>query len=140
MLNQITIMGRLTRDPELRYTTSNLAVTSFTLAVDRDYTSKDDGEKKTDFIDVIAWRNTAEFVAKYFSKGRMAVVSGRLQIRIWKDKNDNNRKNAEILADNVYFGDSKKENDSSGSQKESKPSSGYDGFAVLDEGDDEIPF
>lgn len=104
MLNHITIMGRMTRDPELRYTNSGTAVASFTLAVDRDF---DKG--KADFLDCTAWRNTAEFVSKYFAKGRMAVVSGRLQIREWTDKDGHKRRNAEVVADNVYFGDSKKE-------------------------------
>jgi len=101
-LNRITIMGRMTKDAELRRTTAGKAVTSFTLAVDRDF-EKD----KTDFIDCVAWGNTAEFVAKYFGKGRMAIVSGRLQIRDWTDSNGNKRRNAEIIADSVYFGDSK---------------------------------
>ena len=113
MLNKIFIMGRLTRDPELRRTQSGTPVTSFSLAVDRDYKTQS-GEKETDFIDVVAWRATAEFVAKYFTKGRMAVVEGRLQIRPWTDKEGNNRRSAEVIADNVYFGDSKKEGDSSG--------------------------
>ena len=108
-LNHITIMGRLTRDPELRRTGSGVPVVNFTAAVDRDYSGKDGGEKEVDFIDVVAWRNTADFVSKYFTKGRMAVVSGRLQIRTWKDKDGNNRKTAEIVADNVYFGDTKSE-------------------------------
>ncbi|MEG1492422.1 MAG: single-stranded DNA-binding protein, partial [Oscillospiraceae bacterium] len=107
MLNHITIMGRLTRDPELRYTQTNTAVTSFTLAVDRDFAPKDGGERVTDFIDVVAWRQTGEFVSKYFSKGKMAAVSGRLQIRDWTDKDGNKRKTAEILADSVYFGESR---------------------------------
>ena len=107
MLNKIFIMGRLTRDPELRRTQSGTAVTSFSLAVDRDFKSQS-GEKETDFIDVVAWRSTAEFVAKYFTKGRMAVVEGRLQIRDWKDREGNNRRSAEVVADNVYFGDSKR--------------------------------
>ena len=102
MLNKIFIMGRLTRDPELRRTQSGTAVTSFSLAVDRDFKSQS-GEKETDFIDVVAWRSTAEFVAKYFTKGRMAVVEGRLQIRDWKDREGNNRRSAEVVADNVYF-------------------------------------
>ena len=109
MLNHIVIMGRLTRDVELRRTGSGIAVASFTLAVDRDYSGKDGGEKETDFIDCVAWRQTGEFVSKYFAKGRMAVVSGRLQIRTWTDKDGSNRRTAEIVADNVYFGDSKKE-------------------------------
>lgn len=111
MLNKIILMGRLTRDPELRRTGSGTAVTSFSLAVDRDFKSQS-GEKETDFIDVVAWRSTAEFVAKYFTKGRMAVVEGRLQIRDWTDKDGNKRRNAEVLADNIYFGDAKKDVDS----------------------------
>lgn len=107
MLNHITIMGRLVRDPELRRTQSGTAVASFTLAVDRDFANKDTNEKECDFIDCVAWRNTGEFVSKYFSKGRMAVVSGRLQIRNWTDNNGNKRKAAEVVADNIYFGDSK---------------------------------
>ncbi len=107
MLNHITIMGRLTRDPELRRTGSGIAVASFTLAVDRDFTPKDGGERETDFVDCVAWRQTGEFISKYFCKGRMAVVSGRLQIRSWTDKDGNKRRTAEIVADNVYFGDSK---------------------------------
>ena len=109
MLNHIVIMGRLTRDPELRRTGSGIAVASFTVAVDRDFSGKDGGEKETDFIDCVAWRQTGEFVSKYFSKGRMIVVSGRLQIRTWPDKDGNNRRTAEIVADNCYFGDSKKD-------------------------------
>lgn len=107
MLNHIVIMGRLTRDPELRRTGSGVAVTNFTLAVDRDFTGKDGGEKETDFIDCVAWRNAGEFVNKYFTKGRMACVSGRLQIREWTDKDGNKRRAAEVVADNVYFADSK---------------------------------
>lgn len=109
MLNRIVLMGRLTRDPELRKTQSDTPVCSFSLAVDRDY--KKDGEKKeTDFIDIVAWRATAEFVSKFFTKGRMAVVEGRLQIRDWTDKEGNKRRSAEVIADNVYFGDSKPKN------------------------------
>lgn len=108
MLNRITLMGRLTRDPELRQTQSGNSVASFTLACDRDYAAQG-AEKETDFIDVVAWRNTADFVSKYFSKGRMAVVAGRLQIRNWQDKEGNKRKTAEIIADSVYFGDSKRD-------------------------------
>ena len=115
MLNHITIMGRLTRDPELRRTGSGIAVASFSLAVDRDYSPKDGGERETDFIDCVAWRQTGEFVSKYFTKGRMAVVSGRLQIRSWTDKDGNKRRTAEVVADNVYFGDSKRDSDNSGS-------------------------
>ena len=111
MLNHIVIMGRLTRDPELRRTGSGIAVTSFSLAVDRDFAPKDGGERETDFIDCVAWRQTGEFVSKYFAKGRMAVVSGRLQIRSWTDKDGNKRRTAEVVADNVYFGDSKRDGD-----------------------------
>ena len=108
MLNYIVIMGRMTKDPELRRTNSGTAVTSFTLAVDRDFKSQG-GEKETDFIEVVAWKNTAEFVSKYFSKGRMAVVEGRLQIRDWTDNNGNKRRTAEVVAESVYFGDSKQQ-------------------------------
>lgn len=111
MLDKIFIMGRLTRDPELRRTQNGTAVTSFTLAVDRDFKNAD-GTKDTDFIGVVAWRTTAEFVHKYLSKGRMAVVEGRLQMRDWTDKDGNKRRNAEVLADNIYFGDAKKDVDS----------------------------
>ena len=113
MLNHITIMGRLTRDPELRRTGSGIAVASFTVAVDRDFGGRDGGEKETDFIDCVAWRQTGEFVSKYFTKGRMIVVSGRLQIRSWTDKDGNKRRTAEVVADNCYFGDSKRDGDSS---------------------------
>ena len=105
MLNRVIVMGRLTKDPELRRTQSGHAVASFSIACDRDYSG--DGGKETDFLDIVAWRSTAEFVSKYFTKGRMAVVSGRLQIRSWTDKDGNGRRSAEILADSVYFGDSK---------------------------------
>lgn len=110
MLNHIVVMGRLTRDPELRRTGSGVAVTSFTVAVDRDR-APEGQEKETDFIDCVAWRGTGEFVSKYFTKGSMIVVSGRLQIRSWTDKDDNKRRTAEIVADNVYFGESKRDND-----------------------------
>ena len=109
MLNHITIMGRLTRDPDLRRTGSGVAVASFTVAVDRDFGGRDGGEKETDFIDCVAWRQTGEFVSKYFAKGRMIVVSGRLQIRSWPDKDGNKRRTAEVVADNCYFGDSKRD-------------------------------
>ena len=115
MLNHIVIMGRLTRDPELRRTGTGVAVASFTVAVDRDFGKNENGEKETDFIDCVAWRQTGEFVSKYFTKGRMAVVSGRLQIRSWTDKDGNKRRTAEVVADNVYFGDSKREGESTGS-------------------------
>lgn len=119
MLNHIVLMGRLTRDPELRRTGSGVAVASFTLAVDRDYAAQC-AEKETDFVDIVAWRNTAEFVSKYFAKGRMAVVSGRLQIRNWQDKEGNKRRSAEVVADNVYFGDSKRDNADGGSFNQSQ--------------------
>ena len=112
MLNHITIMGRLTRDPELRRTGSGIAVASFTVAVDRDFGKSENGEKETDFIDCVAWRQTGEFVSKYFTKGRMIVVSGRLQIRTWTDKDGNKRRTAEVVADNCYFGDSRRDSDS----------------------------
>ena len=108
MLNHITIMGRLTRDPELRRTGSGVAVASFTVAVDRDFGGRDGGEKETDFIDCVAWRQTGEFVSKYFTKGSMIVVSGRLQIRGWTDKDGNKRRTAEVVADNCYFGESRR--------------------------------
>jgi single-strand DNA-binding protein len=146
MLNHITIMGRLVRDPELRRTGSGVAVTSFTLAVDRDFNPKDGGEKEVDFIDCNAWRNTAEFVAKHFSKGRMAVVSGRLQIRTWTDKEGNKRRSAEVVADNVYFGDSKKSDqgdstyqNQNGPQTYAQPAQPSD-FAMLDDDDAQLPF
>ena len=112
MLNHIVIMGRLTRDPELRRTGSGIAVASFTVAVDRDFGGRDGGERETDFIDCVAWRQTGEFVSKYFTKGSMIVVSGRLQIRSWTDKEGNKRRTAEVVADNVYFGESKRSGDS----------------------------
>ena len=115
MLNHITIMGRLTRDPELRRTGSGIAVASFRVAVDRDYTPKDGGERKTDFIDCVAWRSTGEFISKYFSKGRMIVVDGRLEMRDWTDKDGNKRTSAEINVENAYFGDSKRDGDNGGS-------------------------
>lgn len=111
MLNKVFIMGRMVRDPELRHTQSGTAVASFTLAVERDFKDKQTGEKATDFIDVVAWRGTAEFVSRFFSKGRMAVVVGSLQIREWTDKEGNKRRNAEVIAESVYFGDSKRDAD-----------------------------
>lgn len=121
MLNHITIMGRLTKDPELRRTGSGVAVASFTIACDRDIANKETGDRETDFIDCVAWRSTGEFVEKHFNKGRMAVVSGRLQIRNWTDKDGSKRRTAEVVADNVYFGDSKKDS-------EAAPSTQYVGF------------
>ena len=151
MLNHITIMGRLTRDPELRRTGSGVAVASFTVAVDRDFSPKDGGERETDFIDCVAWRQTGEFVSKYFAKGRMAVVSGRLQIRSWTDKDGNKRRTAEVIADNVYFGDSKRESDGAapaygnptpayGGYSAPTPASSASEFAMLDEDDAQLPF
>lgn len=141
MLNKIIIMGRLTRDPELRRTGSGTAVTSFSLACDRDFKSQS-GEKETDFIEVVAWKNAAEFVSKYFSKGRMAVVDGRLQIRDWTDKAGNKRTTAEVVADNVYFADSKR-SESNDNQKENfNALSGrlIDDFVPISEEGGEIPF
>ena len=120
MLNHIVIMGRLARDPELRHTQSGVAVASFRLAVDRDFKDKNTGERATNWIDVVAWRQTGEFVSRYFTKGRMAVVEGRLQMRDWTDKDGNKRTSAEVVADNVYFGDSKRDGEGGGSY-----SSGY---------------
>ena len=146
MLNHIVVMGRLTRDPELRTTQSGVSVVSFSLAVDRDYQSRDGGERQTDFIDIVAWRSTAEFVSKYFAKGRMAVVSGRLQIRDWTDKEGGKRRSAEIVADNVYFGDSKRDS-AAGSQNTGYAPASYgtdSGSVHVDfsevEDDGELPF
>ena len=163
MLNHIVLMGRLTRDPELRRTGSGIPVTTFTLAVDRDFGgNRETGEKETDFIDIVTWRSTAEFVSKYFAKGRMAVVSGRLQIRNWNDKDGNKRRSAEVVADNVYFGDSKRDGAAGGfDQSYGQPSyqqpayggqsfGGYgqpapapapqSDFAMLEDDDSELPF
>ena len=162
MLNHITIMGRLTRDPELRRTGSGVAVASFSLAVDRDFSPKDGGERETDFIDCVAWRQTGEFVSKYFTKGRMIVVSGRLQIRSWTDKDGNKRRTAEVVADNCYFGDSKRDSEGGSSyggntyggnsySNYGAPSGNYGGysapagnpasdFAMLDDDDAQLPF
>ena len=149
MLNHITIMGRMVKDPELRRTGSGIAVAGFTIAVDRDFSGKDGNEKEVDFIDCVAWRQTGEFVSKYFTKGRMAVVSGRLQIRSWTDKDGNKRRSAEVVADNVYFGDSKKEESSGNSY--GQQNGGYaapayptadqaQDFAMLDDDDAQLPF
>lgn len=132
MLNHIVIMGRLTRDPEFRATGSGTSVANFSVAVDRDFTGKDGGEKETDFIDCVAWRKTAEFVTKYLRKGSMVVVSGRLQIRTWKDKDGNNRRTAEVVADNIYFGESKK-NNADGGYSAPAPAAGADPFAATKE-------
>ena len=162
MLNKIILMGRLTRDPELRRTGSGTAVTSFSLAVDRDFKSQS-GEKETDFIDIVAWRSTAEFVSKYFTKGRMAVVEGRLQLRDWTDRDGNKRRSAEVVADNVYFGDSRRDGDGGNSSYGGGSGSNYGGnaynapapsyggysapasapasdFAMLEDDDAQLPF
>ena len=149
MLNHIVIMGRLTRDPELRRTGSGVAVASFSLAVDRDFGGRDGCERETYFIDCVSWRQTGELVSKYFTKGRMAVVSGRLQIRNWTDKEGNKRRTAEVVADNVYFGDSKRDGEGSGSSFNAAGSfGGYSApaaspasdFAMLDDDDAQLPF
>ena len=161
MLNHITIMGRLTRDPELRRTGSGTAVASFTLAVDRDFAPRDGGERETDFIDCVAWRQTGEFVSKYFTKGSMIVVSGRLQIRNWTDKEGNKRRSAEVVADNCYFGESKRNSEgnayggntyggNSFGGGYSAPAPSYGGysapaapasdFAMLEDDDAQLPF
>ncbi len=153
MLNRIILMGRLTRDPELRQTQSGVSVASFSLAVDRDFKNKETGEKQTDFIDIVAWRNTAEFVSRYFNKGRMAVVEGRLQIRDWTDRDGNKRKSAEVVADNVYFGDSKRDGDGGGNYGGGGSFGGYNApapdtrisdagaaFSELAGDDSELPF
>ena len=153
MLNHIVLMGRLTRDPELRRTGSGIAVASFTLAVDRDYAAQG-AEKETDFVDIVAWLNTAEFVSRYFTKGRMAVVTGRLQIRNWTDKDGNKRRSAEVVADNVYFGDSKRDGASAPAGFDQTPSyaapqpyqqpapqaPAASGFSMLEDDDSELPF
>ena len=150
MLNKIILMGRLVKDPELRRTQSGTAVTSFRIAVDRDFKSQD-GSKQADFFDVVAWRNTAEFVSKYFTKGRMAVVEGRLQIRDWTDRDGGKRRSAEVIADNVYFGDSKREGGSdyspapaygtpAPSRGYAAPAGGQSDFAEIGEEDGELPF
>ena len=160
MLNRIILMGRLTRDPELRHTQTGTPVASFSLAVDRDFKDRNTGEKATDFIDIVAWRQTGEFVSRYFTKGRMAVVEGRLQIRDWTDKEGNKRRSAEVVADQVYFGDSKRDGDgggysagyshggySAGGYSAPAAPSGYgappadgDQFAELSDDDGELPF
>ena len=150
MLNHITIMGRLVRDPELRRTGSGVAVASFCVAVDRDFAPKDGGERKADFINCVAWRQTGEFISKYFTKGRMIVVDGRLEMRDWTDRDGNKRTAAEVIVDNAYFGDSKRDGDSSGSYSAPAAPSfgGYSAptaapasdFAMLDDNDAQLPF
>ncbi|MCL2249436.1 MAG: single-stranded DNA-binding protein [Oscillospiraceae bacterium] len=147
-MNQIVIMGRLTRDPELRQTPSGVSVASFSLAVDRGYAPKDGGERQTDFIDVVAWRNTAEFVSRYFTKGQMAAVTGRLQIRDWTDKENNKRRSAEVVAENVYFTESKKSREAAVGTVDPKEDfgGGYNtpvessDFTELDMDDGDLPF
>lgn len=139
MLNHITIMGRMTKDPELRRTGSGVAVASFTVAVDRDFSGKDGGEKETDFIDCVAWRGTGEFVDKYFKKGSMAVVSGRLQIRSWTDKDGNKRRSAEVVADNVYFGEAKR-SETYNSADNFAPAAPAHDFVPLSDEDAQLPF
>ena len=151
MLNHIVIMGRLVQDPVLRTTQSGVNVASFTVAVDRDFAGRDGSDRQTDFIDCVAWRQTGEFVSKYFQKGRMIVVSGRLQSRKWQDRDGNNRTNWEIQADNVYFGDSNPSGQASGGQPSGGRSGGsygggYDAppiqpdFHEDDEDDADLPF
>lgn len=139
MLNHITIMGRLTRDPELRRTNTGKAVTSFTLAVDRDYAEKG-AERETDFIECVAWRGTAEFVDKYFGRGQMAVVSGRLQIRDWEDKGGNRRRSAKVVADNVYFGEQKRDAGANGAPSYGVKPAPASVFAMLEDEDSQLPF
>lgn len=131
MLNHVVLMGRLTRDPELRKTNNGTAVASFSLAVERDYKGEN-GEKVTDFIDIVAWKGTAEFVSKYFSKGRMAIVSGNLQIRLWTDKDGNTRRSAEVVATHVYFGDSKGASGEAAAVTED--------YSEISETDEQLPF
>ena len=162
MLNKIFLQGRLVADPEMRHTPSGVAVATLRLAVDRDFKDRETGEKKADFINVVAWRATAEFVSRYFTKGRMAVVEGRLQIRDWTDKEGGKRRSAEVIADNVYFGDSKKDAEAAGVYAPpasygapsgggyaapaapaggySAPAPGGDQFADLSDDDGELPF
>ena len=159
MLNRVNLMGRLVRDPELRQTAGGTPVATFSLAVEQDFKDKSTGERSADFIDVVAWRQTGEFVSRYFTKGRMAIVEGRLQIRDWTDKEGNKRRSAEVVADQVYFGDSKRDGDgggfnqsysggySSGGYSQAAPASGYgappadgDHFAELSDDDGELPF
>ena len=150
MLNHIVIMGRLVRDPELRRTGSGVAVASFRVAVDRDFAPKDGGERKADFIDCVAWRQTGEFISKYFAKGRMIVVDGRLEMRDWTDKDGNKRTSAEVVVANAYFGDSKREGDS-GNAYGAAPAASFGGysapasapasdFAMLSDDDAQLPF
>ena len=152
MLNQIVLMGRLVRDPELRYTQSQTPVASFRIAVDRDFAGRDGGEKQTDFIDIVAWRQSAEFVHKYFTKGSMIIVTGRLQMRDWTDKEGNKRTSAEVVADRVMFGESKRSRDENGggnSYRSAPAENSYrsfdnapsgNSFSELSDTDGDLPF
>lgn len=163
MLNQIVLMGRLVRDPEMRYTQSQTPVCSFRIAVDRDFTGRDGGERQTDFIDVVAWRQSAEFVTKYFTKGSMIIVSGRLQMRDWTDRDGNKRTSAEVQAERVWFGETRRSREENGGfggggsysgggyQSQGAPSggnsfksfdetSGASAFSELSDTDGELPF
>ena len=146
MLNRVSLMGRLTADPELRHTQSGTAVASFRIAVERDFKDKETGEKKADFINIVAWRNTAELVSRFFTKGRMAIVDGRLQVREYTDKDGNRRYSVEVVADSVYFGDSKKDSAGGGDREPypSQPQTGgesHDAFADITDSDDgDLPF
>lgn len=139
MLNHITIMGRFTRDPELRHTQSGTAVTSFTLAVDRDFKDKNTGESATDWISCTAWKGTAEFVSRYFRKGRMAVVDGRLQTRSYQDRDGNKRTAVEVVADHVYFGDSKKKESEGNAPEDELPETDSQDFSEAED-DGDLPF
>ena len=140
MLNKCFLQGRLVADPELRHTQSGTAVASLRLAVDRDFKDKDTNERKADFINVVAWRSTAEFVSRYFTKGRMAIVEGRLQMRDWADKDGNKRTTAEVVAESVYFADSKRDNQPEGNAPENSFPSSNSGFSDIQEEDGELPF
>ena len=152
MLNKIFLQGRLVADPELRQTPSGASVATFRIAVDRDFKNKETGEKDTDFVTIVAWRATAEFVSRYFTKGRMAIVEGRLQMRNYTDREGNKRTAAEVVADNVYFGDSRRDNEGGGyaysapppvhtaAPSYGTPSPASDQFAELSEDDGELPF
>lgn len=140
MLNKIFLQGRLVADPELRHTQQGTAVASFRMAVDRDFKSKDPGASNTDFINIVAWRNTAEFVSRYFTKGRMAVVEGRLQMREYTDKGGNKRTVAEVVSNNVYFGDSKRNSESGANASYDGAPDGPPDFDELEDDDEELPF
>lgn len=143
MLNKVVVMGRLTRDPEIKKVGSDVSVCSFSIVCDRDIVNKQSNERETDFFDVTAWRSTADFVGKYFGKGRMIVVVGRLQKRSYTDKDGNNRSVVDIIAESVYFGDSKKDSESSNNASApasyAPPAQGND-FAAVGDDDGELPF